>query len=435
MKTRPDKVNVITLGCARNLVDSEVLMAQLKMSGCEVVHNSDDVHADTVIINTCGFIQAAREESVDMILRAGLARKEGTIGNLIVTGCMSQRYKEELRKVLPEVDGFYGIADTASIVEDLGGKFRKELVGERLLTTPSHYAYLKISEGCDRTCSFCAIPMIRGRQLSRPIEEIVREAGKLASGGVREIILIAQDLTAYGRDLYRTSMLPRLLVELEKVPGIDWIRLHYAYPASFPSELLDIMASSVKICRYLDIPFQHISDGILSRMKRGISGKDIRLLIAGIRETVPGIALRTSLMVGYPGESETEFRQLMDFVATEKFERLGVFTYSEEEGTSAAKNEIDMIPQRTKENRRSGLMKLQSGISLGINRSRIGSTIPVLIDRKEGDKLIGRTEFDSPEVDNEVIINTGKSGHDAGEMLLIRIDDADEYDLYGTPVD
>ena len=434
MRTHPGTINIITLGCAKNLVDSEVLMAQLKTAGYSIVHNSNDLSADTVIINTCGFIRDAKEESIDMILQVCNAREDGLVKNVFVMGCLSERYRDDLREELPEVDRFFGVRDMEGIVSELGGTFRKDLVGERLLTTPSHYAYLKISEGCDRQCSFCAIPLIRGKQVSRPVEDIVREAAYLVSAGVREIILIAQDLTAYGTDLYRKRKLAFLLSELEKVKGLDWIRLHYTYPAAFPLDVLKMMAASEKICKYIDIPFQHISDSILKRMKRGIDSAETYELIRKMREIIPGIALRTSLLVGYPGETVHDFEQLKEFVATTRFDRLGVFVYSEEEGTFAALNEKDTVSEELKTERYNELMELQSGISLKINHSRIGSILPVILDRREEDNFIGRTEYDSPEVDNEVIVNPGKSELKTGEIVNVRISGAEEYDLYGDPV-
>jgi len=434
MRTHPGTINIITLGCAKNLVDSEILMAQLKTSGYSIVHNSNDLTADTVIINTCGFISDAKEESVDMILQVNNAREQGLIKNVYVMGCLSERYRNELQNEIPDVTRFFGVRDMEAIVSELGGTFRKDLVGERLLTTPAHYAYLKISEGCDRKCSFCAIPLIRGAQVSRPVEEIVKEAKYMVSRGVREIILIAQDLTAYGTDLYRARKLSALLSELEKIDGLDWIRLHYTYPAAFPEDVLELMAASKKICRYIDIPFQHISDDILKRMRRGIDSAETYELIRKMRDMVPGIALRTSLLVGYPGETDADFKLLKEFVNTTRFDRLGVFVYSEEEGTYAAENEQDTVSEELKTERFNDLMELQSDISLEINQSRIGSSMPVIIDRREADKYIGRTEFDSPEVDNEVIINTAKTGLKTGDIINLRITGAGEYDLFGDVV-
>jgi len=434
MRTHPGTINIITLGCAKNLVDSEILMAQLKTSGYSIVHNSNDLTADTVIINTCGFISDAKEESVDMILQVNNAREQGLIKNVYVMGCLSERYRNELQNEIPDVTRFFGVRDMEAIVSELGGTFRKDLVGERLLTTPAHYAYLKISEGCDRKCSFCAIPLIRGAQVSRPVEEIVKEAKYMVSRGIREIILIAQDLTAYGTDLYRARKLSALLSELEKIDGLDWIRLHYTYPAAFPEDVLELMAASKKICRYIDIPFQHISDDILKRMRRGIDSAETYELIRKMRDMVPGIALRTSLLVGYPGETDADFKLLKEFVNTTRFDRLGVFVYSEEEGTYAAENEQDTVSEELKTERFNDLMELQSDISLEINQSRIGSIMPVIIDRREADKYIGRTEFDSPEVDNEVIINTAKTGLKTGDIINLRITGAGEYDLFGDVV-
>ena len=431
MRARPGKINIITLGCAKNLVDSEVLMKQLIAQGYELVHNADDLKAGTVIINTCGFIHDARQESIDMIMEVIHAKKQGYIRDIYVMGCLSQRYKDELEREIPEVTKFFGVADLPRIVTELGGIFRKELVGERLVTTPSHYAYLKISEGCDRRCSFCAIPLIRGRQVSRSTGEILAEAQYLVSGGARELILIAQDLTAFGTDRYQEQKLGSLLAEMEKISGLDWIRLHYTYPAAFPADVIKIIATSGKICKYLDIPFQHISDKILRRMRRGINSADTYRLIDEIRTTIPGIAIRTSLMVGYPGESKEDFRQLKSFVTGTRFDRLGIFIYSEEEGTYAAANEKDTISRHVKEERFGELMDIQRGISLEKNKEKIGRTLTVLIDRQEDNKYFGRTEHDSPEVDNEVIIDAGSEELKTGEFYQVRITGAGDYDLYG----
>jgi len=431
MRTHPGKISIITLGCAKNLVDSEVLMKQLLVQGYETVHNPDELNTETVIINTCGFIHDAKQESIDMIMQVINARKQGLVRNIYVMGCLSQRYKDELVKEIPEVTRFFGVSELPQIVRELGGRFRKELVGERHVTTPSHYAYLKVSEGCDRQCSFCAIPLIRGRQVSRPVDEILSEAAYLVTRGVRELILIAQDLTAYGTDRYRKKELGHLLTELERVNGLDWIRLHYAYPAAFPHEVLQIMASPGKICKYLDIPFQHISDKILSRMRRGISRRETYQLIDDIRKTVPGIALRTSLMVGYPGESEEDFRELKAFVAGMRFDRLGVFIYSEEEGTYAAANERNTVSPGVKNARYHEIMEIQRNISLGKNLEKVGQVMKVLVDRQEGQHYIGRTQYDSPEVDNEVVISSLSQNIRTGEFYSVRISGAEEYDLYG----
>lgn len=406
-------------------------MKQLIAQGFELVHNADDLRAETVIINTCGFIHDARQESIDMIMEVINARKQGYIRNIYVMGCLSQRYKNELEREIPEVTKFFGVADLPRIVTELGGIFRKELLGERQVTTPSHYTYLKISEGCDRRCSFCAIPLIRGRQVSRSIGEILAEARYLVSGGARELILIAQDLTAFGTDTYQEQKLGSLLAEMEKIIGLDWIRLHYAYPAAFAADVINIVATSGKICKYLDIPFQHISDKILRRMRRGINSADTHRLIDEIRSTIPGIALRTSLMVGYPGESKEDFRQLKNFVTGTRFDRLGVFIYSEEEGTYAAANEKDTVPRHVKEERFGELMDIQRGISLEKNTEKVGRTLTVLTDRQEDDKYFGRTEYDSPEVDNEVIIDAGSQELKTGEFYQVRITGAGDYDLFG----
>jgi len=407
-------------------------MTQLNSAGYETVHNSDVLDADTIIINTCGFIRDAKEESIDLILQVCNARKEGLVKNVFVMGCLSQRYKDELAKEIPEVNRFFGVSDLPQIVRELGGKFKKNLVGERQITTPAHYAYLKISEGCDRQCSFCAIPMIRGKQVSKTIDEIISEASYLVSGGIRELILIAQDLTAYGTDRYSKRELGSLLKELEKIDGLDWIRLHYAYPAAFPGDILQIMADSGKICKYLDIPFQHISDKILGRMRRGINKSDTLRLIDRIRKNVPGIALRTSIMVGYPGESDEDFMQLKEFVSEIRFERLGVFTYSEEEGTYAAIHEKDSVSIEEKNERFNQLMEIQRRISYEKNLEKVGQVITVIVDRKEGDNYIGRTEYDSPEVDNEVIIHVDSKELIVGGFCTVRINSALDYDLYAT---
>jgi ribosomal protein S12 methylthiotransferase len=424
------KVNIITLGCSKNLVDSENLLGELKARGMEVMHESEQ-ESDYVIINTCGFIGDAKEESIDTILQYAGAKKEGLFEKLFVTGCLSQRYADHLRKEIHEVDGFYGTEDIPAILKDLGFDPKKDLHGERFLTTPSHYAYLKISEGCDRKCSFCAIPLIRGKHKSRSIESLVEEAERLVDKGVKELILIAQDLTWYGKDLYREQKLAELLERLSDVEGLEWIRLHYAYPASFPMEVLEVMRERENICNYLDIPLQHISDPVLKSMKRGINAADSRKLIKEIREKVPGIAIRTTMLVGYPGETEEDFRELLDFVKESRFERLGVFTYSPEEGTSSFDLE-DNVPEDVKQRRLEELLEVQQSISLELNELKIDQAFRVLIDGKEGDVWTGRTEFDSPEVDNEVIIN--EPGLNEGNFYDIRITSASEFDLYGEKV-
>jgi ribosomal protein S12 methylthiotransferase len=426
----PKTINIITLGCAKNLVDSEFLMGALKGRGLKVMHESDKP-ADCVIVNTCGFINDAKEESVDTILRYAEARKNGMIGRLYVTGCLSQRYARELEKSIHEVDGFFGTDDIPAILQAMGFDPKTDLIGERCLATPPHYAYLKISEGCDRKCSFCAIPLIRGKQVSRSIASLIEESEKLAERGVKELILIAQDLSRYGSDIPGEQNLPKLLRELTCVKGIEWIRLHYAYPAGFPAEVPDLIRKHDKICNYLDIPLQHISDRILKSMRRGISAARTRSLIKNIRITVPGIAIRTTMMVGYPGETENEFNELLDFVRESRFERLGVFAYSHEEGTAAHKMKDD-IPEGLKRERVELLLELQQSISLEMNQEKIGKTYKVLIDGEEGEWLRGRTEFDSPEVDNEVLLKDPLLK--AGDFCRVKVISASEFDLIGEKV-
>lgn len=433
MRTCPHKINVITLGCSMNLVDSEVLMKQIDAQGIEVVHDSYDEDAQTVIINTCGFIQDAKQESIDTILEYVREKEEGRLDEVFVIGCLSERYKKELKQEIPEVDAYFGLHDIRQIIRQLGGDYKKELVGERLLSTPSHYAYLKISEGCDRKCSFCAIPLIRGKQKSRSIEEIINEAGRLADQGVKEIILIAQDLTAYGTDIYGKRELPGLLKSLADIGGLSWIRLHYAYPASFPDEILYQIRDYPKICNYLDIPFQHISDAVLSNMHRGIDRNGTLDLINRIRTIIPEAALRTTLLVGHPGEGEKEYDELLEFVQGARFERLGAFVYSEEEGTWGASNLKDQVHEKEKQSRISRLMQLQQSISLEINQQRVGQILRVLVDRDEGEYYAGRTEYDSPEVDNEVLLQS-KSELSPGDFVNVHITEAREFDLVGFAV-
>ena len=409
-------------------------MRQVDAQGIEVVHDSDDADARTVVINTCGFIQDAKQESIDTILDYVRAKEDGLLDAVYVMGCLSERYKKDLAGEIPEVDQYFGVNDIRQIIAAIGGDYRKELVGERLLTTPSHYAYLKISEGCDRKCSFCAIPLIRGRQKSRSIEELTTEAGQLVDKGAKELILIAQDLTAYGTDLYRKRELPRLLESLAGLNQRPWIRLHYAYPADFPDEILYQMRDIPNICSYLDIPLQHISDSVLAKMHRGIDRKGTIELVNRVRNIVPEAALRTTMLVGHPGEGEKEFRELFDFVQSSRFERLGVFSYSEEEDTWGAKNLKDSVPDGIKKSRVEELMQLQQSISLNINEKRVGEVVQVLIDRKEGDYYVGRTEFDSPEVDNEVLLKS-KSELDPGSFKDVHITEAREFDLYGFAVE
>lgn len=420
-------MNIITLGCSKNLVDSENLMGELKVRGMDVMHESTE-DADFVIINTCGFIGDAKEESIDTILRYAAAKKAGKYDKLFVTGCLSQRYAAELKNELHEVDGFYGTEDIPAILMDMGFDPKKELQGERFITTPAHYAYLKISEGCDRKCSFCAIPLIRGKHKSRTPESILDEARYLISKGVKELILIAQDLTWYGIDLFKKQTLGSLLEQMAQLEGAEWIRLHYAYPASFPHDVIDIMRRHDNICNYLDIPLQHISDPILRSMKRSVGSEESHRLIEKIRKEIPDVALRTTMLVGYPGETDDDFEQLMRFVEKSRFERMGVFTYSPEEGT-AAYGLKDDVPDTVKTERMEALLELQQQISLELNEDKIGKTFKTLIDRKEGSVMIGRTEYDSPEVDNEVIITD--TSLIPGNFYDIRISGASEFDLRG----
>jgi len=422
-------VNVITLGCAKNLVDSEFMLRQLKAAGFDINHDTD-AESDVIIINTCGFINDSKEESISAILHWAEARKEGKVKQLYVMGCLSERYKDELRVEIPEADGFFGVNDLNALLQTLNAPFRKELLSERIITTPSHYAYLKISEGCDHKCSFCAIPSIRGKNISKPIDDIVREAEFLAASGVKEIMLIAQDLTYYGVDMNGKKQLPLLLEKLSEVKGIEWIRLHYAYPLGFPMEVLDVMKSGSKICHYLDIPLQHINNRILLSMKRGLNGDGTRKLIDKIRNKIPDIAIRTSLIVGYPGETAQEFNELKQFVSDYKFERLGVFTYSHEENTPAYKL-IDNVRPAIKARRAEQLMTLQQDISEQRNLLLHNQVLKVIIDRKEEDLWIGRTEFDSPEVDNEVLISDPENRLKPGIFVKVRITGSDIYDLNG----
>ncbi len=430
MKTRLSKnqtVNILTLGCSKNLVDSEVLLRQLQAAGFKILHDSDK-QADVVIVNTCGFIHDAKEESVNTILQYTQARKNGDLQKLIVMGCLSERYKEELIREIPEVDAFFGVNDVNAILQSLNSEFKDALLGERVITTLPHYAYLKISEGCDRTCSFCAIPGIRGKNISRSVESLVKEASFLVDQGVKELMLIAQDLTYYGIDLYGKRMLPDLLEELVKINGLEWIRLHYAYPAGFPVELLDVMARHDKICKYIDIPLQHVNSRILKSMRRNIDGEGTRKLVKTIREKVPGITIRSSFIVGYPGETAAEFAELRDFIAESSFERVGVFTYSHEENTPAWQLQDNVRPA-IKARRAEEIMLLQQDISASHNNSFVGRKVKIMVDKQEGDYWIGRTEFDSPEVDNEVIVKKYPGKLVPGDFTEVLITSADMYDL------
>lgn len=427
------KVNIVTLGCSKNVVDSEVLLTQLRGNGIEAEHESARDDARVVIINTCGFIDNAKQESVDTILRYVDAKQEGLVDKVYVTGCLSQRYKDDLEKEIPEVDAWFGTRDLARLLKQFKADYKQELVGERILTSPAHYAYLKISEGCDRPCSFCAIPLMRGRHISRPIEELVKEAQNLARQGTRELLLIAQDSTYYGLDLYKKRALADLLNRLADVEGIAWIRLHYAFPSGFPTDVLDVMASRPNICRYLDIPLQHASTRMLQLMRRGITRQKTEELLYTIREKIPGIAIRTTLIAGHPGETEADFNELMEFVEAQRFERLGVFTYSHEENTHSFTMNDD-VPPEIKQQRADAVMALQERISGELNRQKVGQTLKVLIDRKEGAWYVGRTEFDSPEVDNEVLVESPDNYLRIGDFTTVKITDATEFDLFATVV-
>jgi ribosomal protein S12 methylthiotransferase len=426
---RPRKVNVVTLGCSKNLFDSEVMMAQLKANAFEVEHESTQDDSGIVIVNTCGFIESAKQESIDTILRFGEAKQAGQLEKLYVTGCLSERYKEELAEGIPEVDAWFGTRELPRLLKTLKADYKKELVGERLLTTPAHYAYLKIAEGCDRPCAFCAIPLMRGKHVSTPMEELVRQAEGLAAQGVRELILIAQDLTFYGLDLYKERKLAELVRRLSDVEGIGWIRLHYAFPTGFPMDVLDVMAERENVCNYLDMPLQHASDDILKAMKRGTTQAKTDALVAAIREKMPDIALRTTLIAGFPGETDAHHEDVLKWVERSRFERLGCFTYSHEENTSAYALDDD-VPEGVKRARVEAIMELQAGISLELNERLVGTEQKVLIDRAEDGAWIGRTQYDSPDVDNEVRIAFRDDLHlRIGDFVQARITGASEFDL------
>ena len=429
-QTKP-RVNVITLGCSKNIHDSEVLMGQLSGNQMDVVHESDKLFEDDIIvINTCGFIDNAKQESIDTILQYSELKEQGKISKLIVTGCLSERYKPELEAEIKNVDSYFGTNDLQQLLSSVGADYKHELIGERLLTTPSHFAYFKIAEGCNRPCSFCAIPLMRGKHVSKPIEDLVKEAKFLAKNGTKELILIAQDLTYYGLDLYNKRKLADLLRNLSDVDGIEWIRLQYAYPSGFPMDILDVMNERSNICNYLDMPLQHISDSMLSSMRRGISRQKTIDLVDSIRDKVPDIALRTTLICGYPGESEKDFEEMKDWVTETRFDRLGCFTYSHEEKTHAHLL-VDDIPEEVKQERVETIMGIQQEISFDVNQDKVGRTFKVLIDKKEGNYLTGRTEYDSPEVDNEVLIDTRISYAIPGSFVQVKIDRAEDFDLYG----
>ena len=433
MRTRSIKkntINVVTLGCSKNVYDSEVLMGQLKAGGKNVVHEQE---GNIVVINTCGFINNAKEESINTILEYVQQKEAGLIDKVFVMGCLSERYKPDLEKEIPDVDQYFGTSELPALLKVLGADYKHELIGERLTTTPKNYAYLKISEGCDRPCSFCAIPLMRGAHISTPIEALVTEAEKLAAKGVKELILIAQDITYYGLDLYKKRALADLLRALVKVEGIEWIRIHYAFPTGFPMDVIEVMKEEPKICNYLDIPLQHISDPILASMKRGTTQEKTTKLLKKFREAMPEMAIRTTLIVGYPGETQADFEALKSFVQEMRFDRLGCFTYSHEENTSAYELEDD-VPEEVKLARANEIMEIQSQISWELNQEKIGKTFRCLIDRKEGNYFVGRTEYDSPDVDNEVLIDAKKHYVKIGDFVEVKIIDATDYDLYGEPV-
>jgi len=423
-------VNILTLGCSKNLVDSEHLLAQFRASGYKVLHNDYDTPAEVVIINTCGFILDAKEESVDSILSYIEEKRRGSLHKLFVMGCLSERYREELTKEMPEVDGFFGVWEMPAILEAMGSKLDQRLLHERELTTPRHYAYLKISEGCNRSCAFCAIPGIRGTQQSISIEDLIKESKVLVDKGVKELILIAQDLTNYGIDLYGKRALPELLKELVKIEQLEWIRLHYAYPTGFPEEVIELMASEEKICNYMDIPIQHVNNEVLTAMGRGHDRARLERLLALFRKQVPDVALRTTVLTGFPGETEEAFSELLDFIKVFKFDRLGVFPYSHEEDTPASKDFEDLIRDKVKSDRAGAVMELQQAISLQLNEEKIGKIFKVLIDRSEEGFFVGRTQYDSPEVDNEVLVADDQQ-LSIGHFYRVRITSAGEFDLYG----
>ena len=431
--TKQNNINVVTLGCSKNIYDSEVLMGQLKANGKNVVHEDENDEGNIVVINTCGFIGKAKEESIDTILHYANKKEAGEVDKVFVSGCLSERYKPDLEKEIPNVDQYFGTHDLPNLLKVLEADYKHELIGERLTTTPKHYAYLKIAEGCDRPCSFCAIPLMRGKHRSTPIEDIVTEAEKLAANGIKEIMLIAQDLTYYGLDLYKKRALAQLLEALVKVDGIEWIRLHYAFPTGFPMDVLEVMKREPKVCNYLDIPLQHINTELLKSMKRGTTHEKTTALLKKFREVVPEMAIRTTLIVGYPGETEEMFQELKDWVEEMRFERLGAFEYSHEENTGAYVLE-DNVPQEVKFRRVNEIMELQSQISWELNQEKIGKTFRCLFDRKDGEYFYGRTEFDSPDVDNDVLVDAKKHYIKLGEFVNIKIHDAGDYDLYGEPV-
>lgn len=431
--TKKNKINVVTLGCSKNIYDSEVLMGQLKASQKEVVHEDANDEGNIVVINTCGFIGKAKEESVNTILHYAQKKAAGTVDKVFVTGCLSERYKPDLEKEIPDVDAYFGTRDLPNLLKVLGADYQHELIGERLTTTPPHYAYLKIAEGCDRPCSFCAIPLMRGKHRSKPIDDLVAEAIKLAEKGVKELILIAQDLTYYGLDLYQRRALADLLRELVKVVGIEWIRLHYAFPSGFPLEVLDLMKKEPKICNYIDIPLQHINTQILQSMRRGTNREKTVHLIREFRKRVPGIAVRTTLIVGYPGESEAIFEELKQWVIDSRFDRLGAFAYSHEENTHAG-SLVDDVPEEVKKARVAEIMEIQSQISFELNQEKVGRVFKCLFDKKDGNYFVGRTAFDSPDVDNEILVDARTHFLRQGDFVDVKVTEAGDFDLYGVPV-
>ncbi|MDY7394347.1 30S ribosomal protein S12 methylthiotransferase RimO [Aureibaculum sp. 2210JD6-5] len=431
--TKQNKINVVTLGCSKNVYDSEVLMGQLQANGKEVVHEDENDDGNIVVINTCGFIGKAKEESINTILHYAHKKENGEVDKVFVTGCLSERYKPDLEKEIPDVDAYFGTHDLPNLLKVLEADYKHELLGERLTTTPKHYAYLKIAEGCDRPCSFCAIPLMRGKHVSTPIENLVKEAENLAEKGIKELILIAQDLTYYGLDIYKKRALADLLKNLAKVKGIEWIRLHYAFPTGFPLDVLEVMKSEPKVCNYLDIPLQHINTEILKSMRRGTTHDKTVNLIKQFRTAVPDMAIRTTLIVGYPGETDEIFNELKNWVKETRFDRLGAFAYSHEENTHAA-TLVDDVPEAIKEQRVAEIMEIQSQISFELNQEKVGKTFKCIFDRKEGNYFFGRTEFDSPDVDNDVIIDATKHYVQIGQFVSVKITEAGDFDLYGEPV-
>ncbi|WP_295799735.1 30S ribosomal protein S12 methylthiotransferase RimO [Mucilaginibacter sp.] len=430
LKAKP-RVNVVTLGCSKNIYDSEILMGQLKGNSFDVVHEAEKVNSnDIIVINTCGFIDNAKQESIDTILQYSELKEQGKVGKVIVTGCLSERYKPELEAEITNVDSWFGTNDLQNLLSSVGANYKHELIGERLLTTPKHFAYFKIAEGCNRPCSFCAIPLMRGKHLSQPIDQLVKDAQALAKNGTKELILIAQDLTYYGLDLYGKRNLDDLLRRLSDVNGIEWIRLQYAYPSGFPMEILDVMNERDNICKYMDMPLQHISDNMLKSMRRGITKQKTIDVVNEIRDKVPGIAMRTTLITGYPGETEQDFEEMQQWVEETKFDRLGCFTYSHEEKTHAF-SLVDDVPDEVKQQRADAIMEIQQGISFDKNQEKIGNTYKVLVDKKDGGYFVGRTEYDSPEVDNEVLINAAVDYATIGSFVNVQIDTAEDFDLYG----